>query len=248
MFAGHAACGLFLHRAFPFAPLWLLVLAASFADFLFTALALMGAETFTMLDTSSDGTPRLGFHRLRLTHAPYSHGLVCNLVASCVGAAVVSAVYTLGGGTRGHTAKDAVVQQMLGVAIAIPSHWVMDFIVHDGDMAIAWNGPNDVGLGLWAYKAGAVATALEITMVLAAYALLRDVPSVRAGGVNMERVARTLVILQLVAHAAVLFPPEAGSAADSQAVQLLATAAGYVVMLWACMPRASAAGARREAP
>jgi hypothetical protein len=69
------------------------------------------------------------------TSYPYSHSLVAELMW---GALLVMLSFTL--------RRDG--RAVFVVALSVPSHWLLDFIVHRPDMPIFPGGPR-YGLGLW---------------------------------------------------------------------------------------------------
>lgn len=252
MFVGHAASALWLRAAFgPTVPLWLLIIGASFADFLFAFVGIAGVEAFTMLDADPQtGAARLGFHRLHLTYAPYSHGLAWNLVVSallCMAAARAhqtagpraGAGSSLGAPPSARSASSfsfSLPRTLLALAVAVPSHWVCDFIVHDHDMTLGLWGAAEHGLGLWRY--GYAATVLELAMVALGWYLLRGDQQQARGGVHLDRLCVVLAVMQLATEAIMRNAPpaDAGGIANNNAVSLLATAGGYVAIVYAARP------------
>ena len=114
------------HRA----PLWSLMLATQWLDVVFIPLFLLGAETIETL-------PEGGYGKV-VIHADYTHSLI--------GALVLSA----GFGAVAWWRWDRRLGLLLG-AVAF-SHWVLDLIVHRGDMPILPGNAGDLpllGFGLW---------------------------------------------------------------------------------------------------
>ena len=112
------------------APLWSLMLASQWLDVVFVPLFLLGAETIEPL-------PGGGYGKV-VIHADYTHSLI--------GALVLSAAF----GAVAWWRWDRRLGLLLG-AVAL-SHWVLDLIVHRGDMPILPGNAGDlplVGLGLW---------------------------------------------------------------------------------------------------
>lgn len=206
MFIGHIACALFLRRYFgATVPFWILVVGVSFADYLFVGLGLMGVETFEVLSYRS------GMHKLHLTHSPYSHSLAGNCFVSvllCVWAAVNK--------IRGSSSWNIFV----AAAIAVPSHWFCDFIVHDKDLHFGFHDLPSYGLGLWRY--GLAATILEISMVIGGTYLL----SGRENSWKWKYCA-LLVGFQVILEISVRVP-----APDNPVAMLLSTLTGYLILLF----------------
>jgi membrane-bound metal-dependent hydrolase YbcI (DUF457 family) len=114
------------HRA----PLWSLMLATQWLDVVFIPLVLLGIETIETL-------PGGGYGKV-VIHADYTHSLI--------GALVLSAAF----GAVAWWRWDRRLGLLLG-AVAF-SHWVLDLIVHRGDMPILPGNAGDLpllGFGLW---------------------------------------------------------------------------------------------------
>jgi hypothetical protein len=114
------------HRA----PLWALMLATVWLDVVFVPLVLLGVE-------SIDTLPGGGYGRA-VIHAYYTHSLV--------GALILSAAF----GAVAWWRWDRRLGLLLG-AVAF-SHWVLDLVVHRGDMPILPGNAGDLpllGFGLW---------------------------------------------------------------------------------------------------
>jgi len=212
MFVGHIACALYLRKAFgSMVPVWILVAGVSFCDFLFVIFALTGVETFTLNDES------IGLHKLRLTYAPISHGLTSCLMMSC--ALIMWGLLRMEGKMRSSKVDTSLIP--FALALAVPSHWFCDYIVHDEDLHLGFAHSASYGLGLWRY--GLVAPALEISMVgLGVYMLYRSEKSWTL------QFGALLVAVQLVTEIVARSPI---MVVENQAVLLLATLAGYSSLL-----------------
>lgn len=129
------------HRA----PLWSLMLATQWLDVVFVPLFLLGIET---IETLQGG----GYGKV-VIHADYTHSLI--------GALVLSAAF----GAVAWWRWDRRLGLLLG-AVAF-SHWVLDLIVHRGDMPILPGNAGDLpllGLGLWRVPVASIL--LEVTLLL----------------------------------------------------------------------------------
>ena len=129
------------HRA----PLWSLMLATQWLDVVFIPLFLLGAETIETL-------PGGGYGRV-VIHADYTHSLI--------GALVLSAAF----GAVAWWRWDRRLGLLLG-AVAF-SHWVLDLIVHRGDMPILPGNAGNLpllGFGLW--QVPVVSILLEAALLL----------------------------------------------------------------------------------
>jgi hypothetical protein len=145
---GHFAVGLAVKPAAPKAPLWVLLLAGEVLDLLCFAFFAIGIE-------------RNGVSQTDLAHGlqvvtpgviPWSHGLFMALVWSAAAGAM--AVLFL---------RDRRAGLYLGLVVF--SHWLLDFIVHPGELPLFLNGSPTVGLGLWSTGPGLVlAGVLEVAL------------------------------------------------------------------------------------
>lgn len=213
MLAGHYAPALLLHRAVPAAPLWALFLAVQAADLGFFALALAGVERARV---TPGGAPAF-----EVTHGVYTHSLV-SAVAVALACAAIGAV-----------SGRAAVGAALGAATA--SHWLADLVVHVPDLPLGLTQQPAVGLGLW--RLPVVPWALELALVLGAWAALRPrlVPAARPRG---DLLAGALVVVQLL-HEHVVPTPTSTVALGASAYALYL---GSAALAWR-VDRAAPAGA-----
>jgi hypothetical protein len=145
MFIGHYALALAAKRAAPRTSLGTLFLAVQLADMLWPVFLILGWEQAHFVPGPN---PLLS---LWLDSIPISHSLL-TLIAWGV---LFAAVYRM----RTGYAKGAVV-----LALAVISHWVLDFVTHRPDMPLYPGGPK-LGLGLWNSVAGTVI--IEVVMFAA---------------------------------------------------------------------------------
>jgi len=129
MFIGHFAIGFGLKRVAPRASLALLVMAAVWADILWTIFLLIGWEHARVSIGDTRWTP------LELYDYPGSH----SLLFLALWATALAAVYR---------ACRPDVRGAVAVWMAVTSHWVLDWLTHRADMPLYPNGPK-YGLGLW---------------------------------------------------------------------------------------------------
>jgi membrane-bound metal-dependent hydrolase YbcI (DUF457 family) len=130
MITGHYALAAGAKSVDHRAPLWSLMLATQWLDVVFIPLFLLGIETIETL-------PGGGYGKV-VIHADYTHSLI--------GALVLSAAF----GAVAWWRWDRRLGLLLG-AVAF-SHWVLDLIVHRGDMPILPGNAGDLpllGFGLW---------------------------------------------------------------------------------------------------
>ena len=125
-----------LKKAEPRVSLGWYFLGVQFVDLLWPIFCLAGLESFTISPGITAYTP------LDFQHYPYTHSLVAGGVWALLLAAISYFVY------RSQKAS------ML-IAVAVLSHWALDFFTHRPDMPLAFNGPK-WGLGLWNHFAATI--------------------------------------------------------------------------------------------
>ena len=185
MFIGHFGLAFAAKRAAPRTSLGTLFVAAQLADLLWPILLLAGVEQVRIAQGS-----RNPFLTLDFVNYPWSHGLLMELAAGAAFAALYFAV------TR--YAAGAVV-----VGLLVPSHWLLDLVVHVPDLPLYPGGAARFGFGLWRNPMATVA--LELVVYFAgAWVYSR---ATRA----TDRVGRyglwSLVIFLLLLYAASFGPP-----------------------------------------
>jgi len=135
MFAGHLAAGLVLKKMERRLNLAWLLFAGLFHDFLFGILVLLGLEQVHIPSNFAQT------HYMTFTF-PYSHGLVASLVWSAVGFGITYTVLPR------WTAKERK-QAGLAIALAVFSHFVLDWLTHIPELPILGEGSPKIGLSLW---------------------------------------------------------------------------------------------------
>jgi membrane-bound metal-dependent hydrolase YbcI (DUF457 family) len=129
-------------------PLWALMLATVWLDVVFAPLLAAGVESIQDVPGSSGGYGK------SIIHADWTHSLV--------GALVLAAVFGLLA-ARPWGRRAGVV---LGAVVF--SHWLLDLIVHRGDLPIMPGNAGDLprlGFGLW--KVPAASILVELILVIA---------------------------------------------------------------------------------
>lgn len=130
MFLGHFGLAFAAKRAAPRASLGMLLVGAQLADLVWPVLLLAGVEQVRI---QQGATP---FLDPVFVAYPYSH----SLLTQCVFGALLATVYfAIRRNTRG----------ALIVGLLVPSHWLLDWLVHVPDLPLL---PGDVamhGLGIW---------------------------------------------------------------------------------------------------
>lgn len=126
MYAGHFAAGLVLKVHQPRTPTWAIMLGVGLLDLLFGPFVLLGIERVSVTPGVSPG--------FSLDHIDWSHSLLMATVWSLAYAALFW--------RRGRS-----VAAVLGVAVF--SHFVLDLVVHPGDLALWPGAATHLGFGLW---------------------------------------------------------------------------------------------------
>lgn len=133
MLAGHFGLAAAVKAREPQLPLWSLMLSTQLLDVIFIGLYFMGIEGFKAVPGTNGGYGNV------IISADYTHSLVGALIISLIAGIVVAIAW---GRTNGLIIG--------GLAF---SHWILDLLVHRGDMQILPGSLNagwpTVGLGLW---------------------------------------------------------------------------------------------------
>jgi hypothetical protein len=207
MFVGHYAVSFTAKALDRRIPLWALFVAVQLLDVLWAPLVLLGIEKARITPGITASNP------LDLYYMPYTH----SLVAAILWSAVALGGYRLWrGGERGDRAA-------LLVALAVFSHWILDFVVHHPDLPLYDNAAK-VGLGLW--NRPALAFLLEAGLLLGSMLLyLRAQPRGRG-----SLIVFGLVMLGI--QASVFFGPPPGSDRTAAVMALVSYAVFAGVIAW----------------
>ena len=131
-------------------PLGLLFVAVQLLDFLWTILNLAGVEHTEIAPGITAASP------LNFVSYPFSHGLL----AAVIWSGLVYLVMRYGVKIRGRLpARTAWI-----MAVAVFSHWVLDWFTHRADLPLAGNESVKTGLGLWNHPAAALLLEAVITI------------------------------------------------------------------------------------
>jgi hypothetical protein len=183
MFLGHYGVGFAAKRFAPNVSLGTLLFASQLVDLVWPILVLTGIETVRVDPGNTAVTP------LDFVAYPFSHSLATGL-----GWGVLLGLAYL---VVRRSARGALV-----VALAVASHWVLDFVSHRPDMPLYPGGPR-VGLGLWSSLPATLAVELGLFTVGLALYLTTTRPLDRTGRWGLAG----LVALLLALYGGALFGP-----------------------------------------
>lgn len=182
MIAGHFGLAAAVKGREPEAPLWALMLATAWLDVVFVPLLFAGVETITPIPGTDGG------YGAAIIHADWTHSLVGAAILSLVFGAVAAIPW----GRR--------VGAVLGAVVF--SHWLLDLVVHRGDMPILPGNAGDLprlGLGLWQVPPLAVLAELAL-IVGGAWLYWRAAQQVTANaGTGAQQRAKLVTGLLVVA-------------------------------------------------
>lgn len=146
MITGHFAAGLALKPKSNTIPLWALLFAAQLTDVLGMIFVILGWEHM-------EPVPGISAINSMDMYLPYTHSLIMTPFWMGVGALMYK-LYD-----RAASRRDMAI-----IAIAVASHWVLDFISHVPDLPIVLSRDPVVGLSLWNFPLG---TQIVETVLLA---------------------------------------------------------------------------------
>ena len=178
MIAGHFGFAAIVKSRERQVPLWALMLATVWLDVVFVPLFVIGAETLEAVPGTHGG------YGANVIHADYTHSLV--------GATLLSAFFGVAAAMRWGRRNGIV------LGLVSFSHWLLDLIVHRGDMPILpgnLGGLQKLGFGLWRIRPASIA--IEALLVAAgAWFYWRAAESVTSPGPGRRRaVLAALLIL-----------------------------------------------------
>jgi hypothetical protein len=162
MFVGHYGVSFAAQGVNRHVPLWVLFIAVQLLDVFWAPFVLLGIEKVRIVPGITASNP------LDLYYMPYTHSLIAAVVWSAGG----YGVYRLWRRPTGAGAATL-------VALAIFSHWILDFVVHRPDLPL-YDDTAKVGLGLW--NQPALAFGLEAVLLFGGMSLfLRGRTGPKAG-------------------------------------------------------------------
>jgi membrane-bound metal-dependent hydrolase YbcI (DUF457 family) len=150
MYAGHFAAGLAIKARVPQAPTAAILAGVGFLDLLFGPFVLLGIERIH----ATPGVPP-GF---ALDYIDWSHSLLMALLWSALYAACFV--------KHGRAVA-------LALALAVFSHFLLDLLMHPGDLALYPGSARHFGLGLWLWQPGWWWFELGFVLLCGAYYLAR---------------------------------------------------------------------------
>src|SRR5919201_3323626 len=177
MVAGHFGFAAGIKSRVPSAPLWALMLATQWLDVFFVPLYLLGIETIDPVDAANPNLYGGG-----VIHAVYTHSLVGALLLSAVAGALAWALFGRQIGSI-----------IAGVAF---SHWLLDLVVHRGDLPILPGNAGDLprlGFGLWKLPAASILVELAL-VVGGAWLYWRAAVQTSTGDTRRAHLLRLLVL------------------------------------------------------
>jgi hypothetical protein len=152
MFVGHYSVAFAIKSDENRIPLWVLFIAVQFLDYIWATLVLLGVEKLRVIKGFTAGSMLDSYYH------PYSHSLVAALIWSALAALVYKKFWQAKASNRA----------ALLVALAVFSHWLLDFIAHPRDLAI-YDNKWKVGLSLWNYRG--LEFGLEVALLAGGIAL-----------------------------------------------------------------------------
>lgn len=206
MFIGHFGVAFAAKRLAPRTSLATTFIAAQLADLLWPILLLLGVETVQINPKS-----RNPFLTLDFVSYPWTHGLLTEIVLGALVGALVYAVR--------RDLRSAVV-----VGVLVPSHWVLDLIVHVPDLPLYPGASSRFGLGLWR----SVAATILVECVVFFAGVLLYASSTRA----RDRIGRyafwALTVFLVAIYAASVVGPPPGDVKSLAMTGLV----GWPLALW----------------
>lgn len=199
MFLGHFGLAMGARRWGPDISLGVLIFAAQWADLLWPLLVLAGIERVAIQPGITTVTP------LDFVYYPWSHSLLAGLAWGVV----IGGLYY----AWKRTPRDALL-----VGALVPSHWLLDLVVHRPDLPL-WPGGPTVGFGLWNSLVGTLVVEFGIFLVGAWLYVASTGAEDRIGAWG----APGLVVLLALVYLGTTFGPPPADAT---------TVAGSVLALW----------------
>ena len=187
MIAGHFGFAALVKARERQVPLWALMLATVWLDVIFVPLFVAGVETIETVSGAKGG------YGSGIIHADYTHSVAGALVI----AGVFGLIAAIPWGRR------------CGIVLAavVFSHWLLDLIVHRGDMPILPGNSGDLpklGFGLWRFPTAAITSELVLVVAGAFFYWQAARSVVRAAGGTGRLRADIAAGLVLISGCAIL--------------------------------------------
>ena len=199
MFLGHFGVGFGAKTLQPRVSLGTLFLAAQLADLIWPTLLLLGVEHVEIVPDATAANP------LHFTHYPFTHSLLGELV----GGLLLGLAYSL----LRRNASGAVL-----VGALVPSHWLLDLVVHQPDLPLYPGHSPLLGFGLWNHLT--ITQVVEFALLGAGLWLYMRQTTARNGVGRYGLLG--LVAFLVVIHVSSLFsPPPTSATVIAWAAQLL---------------------------
>lgn len=190
MFVGHYSASFAGKAIESRIPLWVLFIAVQFVDVLWAVFVLLGIEKVRIVPGFTASSP------LDLYYMPYTHSLAGAIGWSVLAFLVCQFIPRLRGGRIG-----------LIVGLAVFSHWILDLVVHQPDLAL-YGSVHKMGFGLWNYRWPAFI--LEIALLIGGAAWYLK------SATHKGRVIGFVVVLVIVQWVGTFsFPPPSSDRAEA---------------------------------
>ncbi|MBP3962955.1 metal-dependent hydrolase [Paenibacillus lignilyticus] len=178
MFAGHFGLAAGVRAKAPEVPLWALLAGSQLLDIVFIPMVMRGAES---MDDKTHGS---GYGEL-IIHADYTHSLVAALLLSVLAGLLAWRLW----GKRASRIMASVVF----------SHWVLDLVVHRGDMPLLpgnWGDLPLLGLGAWRWPW--LSAAMELVLIVVGLLLYTGFKLKDTQGAKRKKGIASVVVLGFV--------------------------------------------------
>ncbi|WP_290702793.1 hypothetical protein [Amphritea sp.] len=205
MFAGHIGAALAIGRLDRDVGLGSLIAASLFIDLLLWSFILLGWESVAIPENFTDThQPAFIF--------PFSHSLSAAIIWSTLAGAVVFLWYS--------ERKGLSLRAVFMISVAVLSHWLLDFTVHNSQIPLLAGTSFKVGLGLWDNMT--LALLFESFIMLAGLYLFLD-------GANTslpKKIALSILCLLILSFTIIGMtiappPPSAMAMAESSIIMIL---------------------------
>lgn len=200
MFIGHYAVSFAFKAKEDKVSLGLLFIAVQFIDILFFPLTLLGIEKFKLIENFTQST------HFQLEFMPYSHSLLAVLLWAIIAYFLLPLVFgerfgVISGdhkskNNKGRKEGTGSKKVAALIALAVLSHWLLDFIVHTPDLPLLIDNSNKVGLGLW--NNDLLTYLLEAVLVIGGLYLYMKATGVKSTQVKVSQVNTTEVNISKV--------------------------------------------------